>query len=126
MTLPVDNFADVIAEFAIPGGLTLERRGVGTVNIYREVVPGAPSTIALDPVAVVPTTGRGAQRGVDEVQRETIDVYAVVELMPGTRTNVVDVLTYNGRRWSILRVQDYGAAGGAWIGSAELAEAVTP
>ena len=124
--IPADDWSDVISEFAIPGGLVLERRtGGGTVNAFHEVVPPGTVTITLDPVAVVPSTGRQRQRDADERHRETIDVYATVAIYAGDASRMADVILYQGRRYSVSRVQDYGAAGSAWIASAELTERVS-
>lgn len=124
MALPISGPADVIDYFAIPGGVPLERRGPGTVNAYGENVPGAITTIVLDPCAIVPLTGRALERAQTDRGREVVEVYAREALYAGDATRSPDVVTWSGRRWALTTVQDYGVQGGAWIANAELAEAV--
>lgn len=123
MPLPID-VAEVIDELALPGGLDIERRGPGTRNAAGEIVPASPTIVHLDPVAVVPVTGRRLQRDSSDRPRETIDIYARAAILAGNATQAADVARYNGRRFTVIGVQDYSAHGGVWIATAELQEAL--
>lgn len=125
MALPLEAAA-VITELALPGGLSLERRGPGTRNAAGEVVPATPTVvlIAEGRVAVVPVTGRRLQRDTTDRPRETIDVYSMDVIYAGTATQAADVVLYSGRRFTVIGVQDYNAAGLVWIATAELQEAL--
>lgn len=122
MSLPLE-VADLVDEFAIPGGVTLERRGPGTIDPQGAHVDAAPTTVVLRPCAVVPVTGRAAVEGLDR-GRETLTLVARQAIYAGDQTRAADVAIYAGRRWTVTNVQDHNVQGGVWIASAELQERI--
>lgn len=112
--LPLD-MADLVWEYRIAGGLTVEVPGAQTISSMGEVVDAAATETTYDPIAVHPADKRMLER-VPEADRtrETIAVYTTTALRTAgsARPHVVQ---YQGDRYEVVSVEDYGTAGGVYL-----------
>ena len=99
----------VVVEFAVPGGLTLSRQGQATYAYGLSTRPSA-TTIALDPVALMPMSGRDMQllpegARVDEwVKMYCLDELRTADVDGG---NQADRFTYNGQTFEVKTAQPW-------------------
>jgi len=116
----------LIDEFDI-GPLTLYRKTAPTLNSYGEFVAAAETTVQLNPVAVHNLTGRDLLK-VPEADRdtETIQFYCKQRIYVADANRAADELLYQGRRWTVIGVQDYELQGAVWIAQAQLEDTQVP
>jgi hypothetical protein len=112
---------DLVANFSV-GPVSGERPALAQ-DVDGVWVEGAPTALLFDPIAITTSQKRDSldlTRGeVDrKVQRKRC--YTAIEIVAGDR------LFYAGGTWRVINVEPYDAAGGVWIGDAELVEAVAP
>lgn len=108
----------------LAGGAVVERRTPAQANAFGEMRSQIASTLTLDPVVVHNMTSRDLAR-MDEADRTTemIQGYSTARVYAGDDGFIPDVVQYNGRRWRVVKVQDYGTQGGVYIWNAALIEA---
>ena len=123
MALNVD-VADLIDEFRITGGVTIERAAEPTLNSRGEPVAQTPSTTAITDVAVHTVNGRELDRLPEADRRkEAIRVYTKVQVRTAGGGYRPDVILYDSKRYEVRLVDDYSRQGGVWISTAVLQEA---
>lgn len=106
------SLLDVIAAFST-GPITVSRV-VGGAMVQGVWVPGAPTTFVVD-ASVQPATGMSRVVGGRDMEssadgQQTVDVrqlYCKVELKPRTPTTDPDIITFEGRAWTIFRVEEW-------------------
>lgn len=115
MSLPLP-VADLVDEFNV-GPLTLNRPAASTKDAFGTWQDGAETPIVIDPVAVHTVTGRDLEQLAEaDRQRETVQVYARVELKNRDR------IVYQGRSFRLTQAQDYQKQGAVWIALGQLVE----
>ncbi len=118
--------ACVIDEFNI-GPLNVERRGPRVKNATYGYDAAPATTVVLDPVSAHNVTGRDLEQ-VPEADRnsEVVQFYTKVRLFVADGGQSADVVTYNARRFRIIRVQDFALQAGVFccFGALEDTQAV--
>jgi hypothetical protein len=97
------------------GPLTVERYGAKVQNEFGGFDTPAASTITLNKVAAHNVQGRDLEQ-VPEADRnsEIVQFYTKERLHVSDGGQLADVITYNGRKYRIVTVQDYDLQGGVW------------
>jgi len=110
-------------ELRIVGGVVVERRTSPTPNDFGEVRRAIPTSVVLDPVVIHNLSGRDLAR-LPEADRNTEHIrgYSLARVHVGDDCFEPDVVTYNARRWRVVRVEDYATQGGVYLWSAALIE----
>lgn len=118
--------ASLIDDFNL-GPLTLYRKAAPTLNSYGEHVAASETAIQLNPVAAHNLTGRDLLK-VPEANRNTevLQFYTKVRIYVADGSQAADEILYQGRRWTVIGVQDYQLQGGCWIAQAVLEDTQAP
>ncbi len=113
MTLPLP--VDCIIDDCNVGPLQVERRLPPVPNAYGGFDPSPAVAVTLNPVAAHNVDGRDLLQ-VPEADRtsEMVQFYTKVRLFVADGGQAPDVVTYRGRRFRIVRVQDYELQGGVY------------
>jgi hypothetical protein len=123
LPLPVGS---VIDEFNV-GPLTVERRVPPDKNQYGAFDAAVGNNIVIDPVAAHNLTGRDLNQ-VPEADRnsEVVQFYTKVRLFVADGGFAADIVTYQDRRFRIVRVRDFDPQGGIYcaFGALEDVQAV--
>lgn len=121
--IPLD-VATLVDEYNV-GPLSLLRSGAPVLNAYGGHDVPSPTTISLTPVAIYTPKGRELH-AVPEADRhrETIAIATRVAIRTAGDGQSADRLTYRGRNWRVVNVQDYELQGGVWLGLAVLEDEV--
>lgn len=124
LPLPV---APLVADCAIPGGLTIRRAAQPTQDAFGDYVPATSSNVAISPISVHNLTGRDLDQ-LPEADRnsEAIRVTTLVRLFVADGGNAADFIEYQGRSWRVTQVLDYSLQGGVYISTATLEDVQQP
>jgi hypothetical protein len=108
-----------MAIHALPGGISLVRTSVATVDGYAENTEAAP--VALTGAPVHPATGRDLERLPEGLRaREAIWVYSPVEVACEEAGMQPDILVYQpagdaaAKRYVAYSCEDWRSQGGHW------------
>lgn len=116
--MPALDFSDVLAspEFADSFSVVSTTRAIGTDGVAADT-PAAPVPL-WGPV--IP--GKSSLRRLDDGSRVVayIDVYAAYPLSAGVKSDDAtsrdaDVVTWHGRQYTVIAVEDYSAFGAGWV-----------
>jgi hypothetical protein len=109
------------------GPLQVERRLPPVQNSFGGFDRQAPTVFQLNPVAAHTLNGRDLLQ-VPEADRngEVTRFQAKERLFVADGGQAADVITYRGRRWRIVRVDDYLLQGGVFIADGALEDLQTP
>lgn len=119
LPLDIDN---LIWEYRIPGGLTVEVPGSQTVDALGRAVDASPTLTTFDPIAIHPADRRDLERLPEaDRARETVAVYTTSALQTAgsSRPHVVQ---YQGERYEVSAVEDYATGGGVYRALAQRVE----
>lgn len=121
MSLPLP-VADLIDEFDV-GPLTVERRVTPTQNAFGGYTDAVATQVILNPVAAHNVVGRDLEQ-VPEADRNTeiVQFYTKVRLFVADGGQVADIVTYNDRRFRIIKVRDFDLQGGIYCAFGALEE----
>lgn len=119
MSLPLP--VDCLIDDCNVGPLQVERRTPPTQNQFGGFEAAAPVVFDLNPVAAHTLNGRDLLQ-VPEADRngEVVRFQTKVRLFVADGGHAPDVVTYRGRRWRIVRVDDYLLQGGVFIADGAL------
>lgn len=103
------------------GPVQVERRGVPIVNEYGGTDPAPETLISFDPIVWHTVNGRDLLQ-VSESDRtsEMLEVYTTARLFVADGDQAPDVLQIQGRRWRVVKVNNYDAQGDCFFSFAAL------
>jgi hypothetical protein len=115
------DVGDLVNTFSV-GPIAVERKAAPTLNAYGEFVPGAASTIQLNPCAIHTASGRNLDQLPEaDRNRETIEVYTRGQRLYTAEDNQApDVVIYQSRRYKVTVSNDFIANGGVYFALAVL------
>jgi hypothetical protein len=119
--IPLD-IAPLISEYAIPGGVQVERYGPQQVDELGQVVDPEPTMLTIQAAVHVTTSKRALARLPESDRtRETIAVYTNDAIFTAGDARP-DVVHYRDRRYEVTAVSDYELQGGVYLTLAQLIE----
>ena len=127
-----DDLRDVVWDFAIAGGVDMERRTLQSRNALGESVPPAVAIMLLDPVIIYALVGAELEKLVEgDREKEHLRFYAVQKVLTarGGTSQAADVLLWdpelggNNSRYRVITSENHMVNSGHWRGVAKKVEA---
>ena len=102
-------WADVIAEFAVPGGLTVTRTAAGTLSggFYTE---GSTSSVPVATASIQPASGKDMQLFPEGARAvETIRIYTTTRMLTAEAPDGTypDTFSWDGKSWEVKMEQPW-------------------
>ena len=112
------------AEMQIPGGLDITRTSFGgSQDELGDFTPDAPTVVHIDPIMIHPVADGRTLAQLPEADRQTdvVRIYSKVRLF--CDSTFQDFLTWSGRTWKVIKVEDYKEQGDGYVSFGSLVEA---